>query len=284
MHVALIGFGNAGRTHYEQYESLGVKVSVVDEERKFYAQSLGLETYSSLKEVPDVDIVDICTPTNAHLKNIRQAVLLNLPIIVETPIVSTNADVLEISSLIRRHSKPIIVIDEYNKKIQNDLKYYAQITFIEVYRMINVDYIYNNPWFLDEEKSGGIALHSMIYDLNLLTKKYGKPTVSNVRGERVKHDCIDRLTAFLAFPSITTLIHSSWVSENKKDPIDIIYRLFSHKGEKRLSCNNYASENCLSQIKDAITRIQNNEPNPIKPYLDAIFVANDIKTEMQKGI
>lgn len=74
--VGIVGSRFAAEFHYSAYQRVtGIKVKVVGvtsltkEHREEFAKKRGIKAFDSLKEMlPEVDVIDVCTPGYAHEK------------------------------------------------------------------------------------------------------------------------------------------------------------------------------------------------------------------------
>lgn len=89
--VGIAGVGFAGSFHLENYPESGVEIAGVTsaraESRDAFAGKHGLKTYSSVEEMlPEIDILDVCTPPSSHSEYILAAAAARKHIIVEKPL------------------------------------------------------------------------------------------------------------------------------------------------------------------------------------------------------
>src|SRR3954469_20043275 len=91
MRVVIIGAGSMGHTHAAGWAATDAKLVGIIAPHQASADSLaqhyGARVYDSLDAaLPDVDIVDICTPTHLHLDYTLKAAAAKKQIICEKPI------------------------------------------------------------------------------------------------------------------------------------------------------------------------------------------------------
>ncbi|MDJ0785735.1 MAG: Gfo/Idh/MocA family oxidoreductase [Myxococcota bacterium] len=107
LRVAVVGAGIglmhliAYRALAEQWEIVGV-VDVDEERREKAAAGFGTRPLASLDEalaLPDLDVVDVCTPPHLHLPMIRQALDAGVHVICEKPLVGSLHDCDEVARL-----------------------------------------------------------------------------------------------------------------------------------------------------------------------------------------
>src|SRR5947208_244431 len=91
LRIGIAGTGFAGRFHLENFIDTGAQVvgatSTHPESRDAFAKKHGIRSFASVAEMlPDIDILDICTPPSSHSKYIMQAAAAGKHIIVEKPL------------------------------------------------------------------------------------------------------------------------------------------------------------------------------------------------------
>ena len=89
--IGIAGAGFAGSFHLENFPECGIEVAGVTsaraESREAFAERHGLRAYTSVAEMlPDIDILDICTPPSSHGEYILAAAGAGKHIIVEKPL------------------------------------------------------------------------------------------------------------------------------------------------------------------------------------------------------
>src|SRR5260370_40669979 len=88
--IGIAGTGFAGRFHLENFPQSGVQVvgatSTRPESRDSFASKYGVRSFVSVAEMlPEIDVLDICTPPSSHGEYILQAAAAGKPVIVEKP-------------------------------------------------------------------------------------------------------------------------------------------------------------------------------------------------------
>jgi len=94
MRVGIVGVGFMGSTHAAAWaetpaQMAGFVAETVDEAGAL-ARQYGLRVYPDLTAMlPDVDVVDICTPTHLHGEMIQQAARAGKHVVCEKPLART---------------------------------------------------------------------------------------------------------------------------------------------------------------------------------------------------
>src|SRR5437016_1844405 len=89
--IGIAGTGFAGRFHLENFPQSGVQVvgatSTRPESRDAFATKYGVKSFASVAEMlPEIDVLDICTPPSSHTGYILQAAAAGKHVIVEKPL------------------------------------------------------------------------------------------------------------------------------------------------------------------------------------------------------
>src|SRR5439155_26935977 len=88
--IGIAGTGFAGRFHLENFTETGAPVvgvtSARTESRDAFASKHGIRSFASVAEMlPEIDVLDICTPPSSHSEYILQAAAAGKHVIVEKP-------------------------------------------------------------------------------------------------------------------------------------------------------------------------------------------------------
>jgi predicted dehydrogenase len=176
MKVGIVGVGFMGATHASGWadtpaQIVGFTAETQDEAEKL-AKQYQAKVYSSLDAMlPDVDVVDICSPTHLHHEMILKAVAAGKHIVCEKPLARTTQEAREGVEACSKVGVQLLVahvvrfFPEYalaQSAIAN-----GQIGKPAVLRLHRGSYRPKKPagnWFLDESKSGGILMDLMIHD------------------------------------------------------------------------------------------------------------------------
>src|SRR3954468_21512620 len=88
--IGIAGTGFAGRFHLENFADTGAQVigatSAHPESRNAFAAKYGIRSFDSVAEMlPEIDVLDVCTPPSSHGEYILQAAAAGKHVIVEKP-------------------------------------------------------------------------------------------------------------------------------------------------------------------------------------------------------
>ncbi len=178
MRVGLVGAGFMGVTHAAGWAETGADfVGIVAEttaEATALAKQYNLKIYPDLASMlPDVDVVDICTPTHLHHEMTLQAAAAKKDIICEKPLGRTTAQAREMIEASRKAGVKLLVahvvrfFTEYAMAKASVVR--GEVGKPGVIRLNRGSFRPKKPagnWFLDETKSGGILMDLMIHDFD----------------------------------------------------------------------------------------------------------------------
>src|SRR5262245_24940770 len=114
MNVGIVGAGFMGTTHAAGWaETPAIIVGFTAETSRdadVLAKRYNAKVYSSLDEMlPDVDVVDICSPTHLHHEMALKAAAAGKQIICEKPLARTTGQAQEIVSACREAGVQLLV-------------------------------------------------------------------------------------------------------------------------------------------------------------------------------
>src|SRR5580704_277678 len=89
--IGIAGVGFAGKFHLENFPESGVEVLGVTSSsapsRDRFAEKHGLRSFATVAEMlPEIDVLDICTPPSSHGQYILEAAAAGKHVIVEKPL------------------------------------------------------------------------------------------------------------------------------------------------------------------------------------------------------
>ena len=178
MKVGIVGVGFMGMTHAQAWSETEAQIGGIIAETESEAQALaaryGATVYPNLEAMlPNVDVVDICTPTHTHYEMVIVAASQGKDIICEKPLARTVKQAKEMINTCHKYGGQLFVahvvrfFPEY--KLAKDAIDEGQIGRPGVLRLSRGSFRPKKPvgnWFLDEGKSGGILMDLMIHDFD----------------------------------------------------------------------------------------------------------------------
>lgn len=195
MKVGIVGVGFMGTTHATGWAETPATIAgfTAETEQESYglAKHYDVKVYSSLDEMlPDVDVVDICSPTHLHAEMALKAAEAGKHIVCEKPLARTTHQAQKIVNACRKAGVQLLVghvvrfFPEY--ALARAAVAEGQIGKPGVIRLHRGSYRPKKPagnWFLDEVKSGGILMDLMIHDYDYARWVAGE--VETVSAQRV---------------------------------------------------------------------------------------------------
>ena len=176
MKVGIVGVGFMGTTHAAGWAETPAAIVGFTAETNQEAGALAKRydglVYPSLDEMlPDVDVVDICSPTHLHCEMALKAAAAGKHIVCEKPLARTTAQAQKIVAACQQAGVQLLVahvvrfFPEYALAQAEVAE--GQIGKPGVIRLHRGSYRPKKPagnWFLDEVKSGGILMDLMVHD------------------------------------------------------------------------------------------------------------------------
>jgi predicted dehydrogenase len=176
MKVGIVGVGSMGTTHAAGWAETPAEIVGFAAETQQEAGNISIQystkVYPTLEAMlPDVDVVDLCSPTHLHYEMALKAAAAGKHIICEKPLARTTRQAREIVMACQKAGVQLLVahvvrfFPEY--ALARSAVAEGQIGKPGVIRLHRGSYRPKKPagnWFLDEVKSGGILMDLMIHD------------------------------------------------------------------------------------------------------------------------
>lgn len=179
MRIGLVGTGSMGHAHtpaWQHLKDIGAELVGVlsnrQEATEAFAKEFNIKPYSSLDElIADVDILDICVPTNLHKEMTLKAAQAGKHVICEKPIALTVEDGKAMIKACKDAGVRLFIAHV----VRFVSAYVAAKNTIDagnigkpcVIRLTRAGYQPRKTvdnWFVDEGRSGGMMLDLMIHD------------------------------------------------------------------------------------------------------------------------
>lgn len=187
--IGLVGTGGMGKVHYVNYQALGTAevVAVVggsDRSRK-QASEWGIPCYSTITEMirsVELDMVDICTPTDMHHDMVLESLRCGKDTICEKPIALSYADAKEMLDEAAAQGRHLYIAQvlQFTKEVQILRK---TIESGELGKPL--DAVFErlsacpkwaaDGWLFDKKRSGQLYYDLHIHDLDVIISAFGTP-------------------------------------------------------------------------------------------------------------
>lgn len=291
--VGIIGLGFMGSTHFHIHRLLGmarvVAVADVDPRKRkgdwrkivgnignFDNSKLidftGIDTYDcgfDLIQDPNVQVVDICTPTPTHKDLIVAALKAGKHVISEKPIVRDSSEMPELLRAVKsartfyttgmclrawpeyRHAYETFQAGKIGKLVHAHFRRISP----------NIDGNAWNNWFMQDELSGGALLDLHLHDVDLVRYFFGRPkavTAVGVKGFRSDKG-YDHVVGLFDFGNGTVVSTEGGWTPARGIPFEMSFQIVGTKGTIRLSEQGY-------QIVYENGRVE--KPAPAKPQME----------------
>ena len=195
MKVGIVGAGFMGTTHAAGWAATPAEIvgfiAETTQESGALAKRYHAKVYPSFDDMlPDVDVIDICSPTHLHHEMVLKAVSAGKHIVCEKPLARTTAQAQEMVIACEEAGVQLLVAHVVRFFPEYVLAHSAvvegQVGKPAIIRLHRGSYRPKKPagnWFLDEEKSGGILMDLMIHDYDYARWVAGE--VESVSARRV---------------------------------------------------------------------------------------------------
>ena len=225
--VAIIGMGFMGAMHAQCYRQIPnaklVAFVDIDSDRaqKVCDQiKLKLPIYSSLKALfskEEIDVVDICLPTDLHAQAALEAIAHGKNVFCEKPFALTVAD----AKKVRDAAKKKKVKMQIGQVLRFWPEYTAFTEFVKskkagkllsltLQRRAGAPTYSSNQWLLNGKRSGGAALDLHIHDTDFVIALLGKPKSVSARGTTDKRGMTHIFTTYDYGKNLAVQAEGGW--------------------------------------------------------------------------
>ncbi len=207
--IAILGSGFIASVHMEAWRNIeGAEVRAFFEVHPGKAQEFqkkyGLPHYDSFRtllERENIDIVDICLPTFLHREYTEMAANAGKHVFCEKPIALTLDDALAMKEVCKRNGVHLMIghvlrfWGEYvEAKKLLDAGACGKVRFVEAFRLSVTPTWSVEGWILDPRLSGGASLDLHIHDLDYVNWLLGEPKKVFAWGLRSDKGSLDHIT------------------------------------------------------------------------------------------
>lgn len=172
LRVGIIGTGGISRAHAPAWTRPGIELHAFSlAGAAEFAEATGAQIHDSLEDLLDaVDVVDVCTPTPDHPATVRAALEAGCHVICEKPLARTAADARALAELAAARDRRLLPahVVRYFPAYAAARRAVCEgaIGTPAVLRFERTGQMPTQPWFADEDASGGIVMDQMIHDLD----------------------------------------------------------------------------------------------------------------------
>lgn len=236
--IAIVGFGFMGRTHYAGWKEIkGAKIVALcdkdlsqfetvvtgDGDKKVdtsldYGDAKLYDDMGKMLEAEKPDIVDITLPTWLHLPLVEQAFKSGANVICEKPMSLDVASCQKMIKAWKASGKHFMIAQclrfwpeyVYLKSLIDSEKYGKVVA--ASFRRFNISpgWGKNGSWFLNEEKSGGVALDLHIHDTDMVQFLFGTPKAVTSRATYTEDGAMRYISTIYDVGGPTVIGEGSW--------------------------------------------------------------------------
>lgn len=221
LRVGLIGAGGISHAHAPAWLAVGADVVVhALAGAEALADRYGLTVADSRASLwPQVDIVDIVTPTATHHMLALEAIRAGKHVICEKPLALTGADAEDLLSAAQAANVrlfPAHVVRYFPQYVgARQAIEGGRIGRAAVFRFRRQSAAPEVPWFFDDAVSGGIIMDQMIHDLDQAEWLAGPVRRVFARARRVEGELAPVVSAHVVLDHVSGAIshvHGTWGS------------------------------------------------------------------------
>lgn len=190
MKIALVGVGGMGSVHLGVYKNMtdielvalcDIRMDMLKEK----AGDMNVALYADMDEMlaaEKPDMVDICTPTYLHVEQTIKAMEAGAHVLSEKPMALNSKETEILLEAINRTGKRYMTAQvvrfmnayAYLRGIIESEKY-GKLENLTMKRFSQTPMWSWDNWFLDEKRSGHVALDMMIHDVDYMHSVFGEP-------------------------------------------------------------------------------------------------------------
>ena len=236
--IAIVGFGFMGRTHYGIWKKLaGAKVAAVCDSNLAQitatvkgnldtadnsALPKSVKVYADFDEMlakEPLDVVDVTLPTPLHPVMAEKALAKGINVLCEKPM-AIDAKTCDRMLAAAKKSKGLLFIAQC-------VRFWPEYALLKKYvesgkfgKVVAADFVryapapgWNNggkSWFLDESKSGGVALDMHLHDTDYIHYLFGMPKSVASTAHLHKDGWTDFISTTYGYDGMVVTASSSW--------------------------------------------------------------------------
>lgn len=189
MKIGLIGVGGMGGVHFNVYKGMkDIELVACDIRLDMLKEKVGnlpIRVYGDMDEMlaaEKPDMVDICTPTYLHAEQAVKAMEAGAHVLSEKPMALNSNETELIMAAIKKTGKRYMTAQVvrfmnayvYLRGIVESGKY-GKLESLTMRRISAAPLWSWENWFMDEKRSGHVALDLMIHDIDYMQSVFGEP-------------------------------------------------------------------------------------------------------------
>ena len=235
--VGIVGVGGMGSIHLQNWRKMDVSLAAICDKRFELAQERAIgdeRCYHTLEEMlasEQLDILDVCTPTDCHKEQSIIAMDAGIHVLCEKPVALSVSDALEMLEAAERNNVKFMAAQVV--RFMSDYiglfelcksGVYGKIVQANFWRLSPTPKWSSENWMMDEKRSGAVPFDLHIHDADFMVSLLGKPTaVSAVRTKPQNSSYPDYYTVRYEYPSAMVTAEASWYAG--ANPFQVGYRV-----------------------------------------------------------
>lgn len=223
VNVAVIGCGSWGRNHARVYsEHPQANLLAVSDINPQTAETMATKYQTKpytdpakILEIPDVELVSICTPTITHYEIAKQAIEAGKHVLVEKPMTNTTVEAIELIKLAEKNNVKLTIgfVERFNPAVQEAFK---QIDEGKIGKVIlaHTRRVSRNPVRIGDV---GVIKDLAIHDIDIACSLFRDPpqTVHATAG-KIAHIYEDYANINVGFTdNRTAFIETNWLTPRR---------------------------------------------------------------------
>jgi predicted dehydrogenase len=217
MRLAIVGFGFMGGVHLKAAASVpSVEVVAVVSRR---ALELSMKQYTSLEDAladPEIDAVDLCTPTDLHESATIAALRSGKHVLVEKPMALSVESCQRMIAEAERAGKLLMVAQVLRffpayralERAVDDRELGAIRSAAFRRRCAQPGW---SDWITDKTRSGGGAFDLLIHDVDMALRLFGPPAAISATGYEDAAAGVDFISARFFYDGFVAEISGGWM-------------------------------------------------------------------------
>ena len=248
--ILLVGLGGMGKVHYLNLRQLKDRAVVAAAVGKGQADretagSYALPFYETMgeafRDMPEINLVDITTPSFLHKDNVMEALSYGRDVICEKPLALNSSDARMMFSAAREKKLKLLAAHVLRYTNEYNVLYrlvkggeYGRVLDASFTRLSQVPSWAQGGWLFDKSKSGLIPFDLHIHDLDMIIGLFGAPVNVSSYARRSKDREYDEyLHVIYEYNGFSVKAEAGWL--NAAIPFTAVWRVVF---EKAVAVNN----------------------------------------------
>lgn len=260
--IGLVGVGGISGAHIPAWEAMAETelVALCDirpERMEGFPDKRCYTDFAEMLEKEQLDILDICLPTNLHVDYAVMAMEKGIHVICEKPISLNPAQVDRAYAAAEKNGVKFMIAQvlrfwpEYEllKEIYDSGRYGKLLSGYMSRLGLKPKWSWDN-WMMDEKRSGLVPYDLHVHDVDFMVYAFGAP--ESVHRRRARNDEQDYLAAVYQYPDFFITAEASWYAAPL--PFAAGYRFQFEKALVTYTggvCTVYQNDGTLLNLSDA---------------------------------